>query len=642
MSRADLCAPLLSGIATMRDVERLERLVPLDQRGYAETTVELLDRACERFSPRPCLTQVDDSAEPARHRTVTYAEFVADVRRCAALFRDLGVTRSGVVSYLTGASIETETVIWGAQAAGIVNPINPYLEPQHIGRLLREAGTVVLVTEMGIPGLSIWDKIAAILDDVPTLRAVLMIGHAPDRPTIPRGRVPVLDFQTELARRPDRPTSPHERPAPGDTAALFHTGGTTGAPKLAVHTHRNEALSCQLFADILGWTTADTLLVGLPLFHVNGVLLTGLTGFAAGCHIVLAGRAGFRTPGALDCLSSVIERYSVSFLSAVPTVYASWLERAGHAATVSLRFGISGGAPMSAELARRVETRTGIRILEGYGLTEGTLCSALNPVAGERRPGSVGLRVPYQELRIVRLDSAAEIERDCAAGEIGEIVIRGPNVIPGYRDAEATRRAFTSDGYFRTGDLARRDMDGYVWIVGRSKDIIIRSGHNIEPAVIEEAFEAHDAVVSAAAVGQLDEYAGELPVVFLVLRPGQVRDESALLDFARERITERAALPARIIVVDQLPVTAVGKVDKAALRIRAAEWVVSRRLAAAGLDKAMPLAIHANPALTAVLRGSAETDAAREIRRILSALGMSVEFENPQPQVDREGAPDDR
>ncbi len=275
---------------------------------------------------------------------------------------------------------------------------------------------------------------------------------------------------------------------------------------------------------MLGLDSSDRLLCGLPLFHVNGVIVTGLAPFMAGARVVLLGADGYRSKATIRDFWRNVERFRASFFSAVPTLYSALLGMPIDGADVSsLRHAICGAAPMPPELIRRFEDATGVKILEGYGLTEGTCVSAVNPRDGRRAAGSIGLRIPYQQMKTVALDAEGRAPRDCVDDEIGHLVIKGPNVFPGYKDEQANRGIWIDDGWLDTGDLARRDGDGRFWLTGRQKDLIIRGGHNIDPAVIEEALMRHPAVQMAAAIGRPDAYAGELPMAYVTLRSGPQR-----------------------------------------------------------------------------------------------------------------------
>ncbi len=236
------------------------------------------------------------------------------------------------------------------------------------------------------------------------------------------------------------------------------------------------------------------------------------------------------------------------------------------------------------EVAKQFTAKTGIKILEGYGLTEGTSVTSVNPVAGEARLGSIGLRFAYQEVCTALLEESRFV-RFCEPTEIGVLLVRGPHVFPGYREEFHNQGIFIEplDGgahWLNTGDLARIDEDGYIWLTGRKKELIIRGGHNIDPRQIEETLHRHPAVALAAAVGRPDARVGELPVAYVELKPSVTATVDELLAFAQTHIGERAAVPKEIIILDKLPLTAVGKLYKPALACAQIEQVFDIELQA--------------------------------------------------------------
>jgi fatty-acyl-CoA synthase len=216
--------------------------------------------------------------------------------------------------------------------------------------------------------------------------------------------------------------------------------------------------------------------------------------------------------------------------------------------------------------------------MEGYGLTEGTTASSINPPDGEQRIGSIGVRFPYQPMKTVKVDADGKHAGDCAVDEQGVIAIKGPNVFPGYKQDQFNDGIWVEEGWFNTGDLGRQDADGYFWLTGRAKDLIIRGGHNIDPAMIEETLHQHPDVALAAAVGKPDSYAGEIPIAYVALKPGATADADALCQYAREKVAERPAAPAEVVIIDAMPVTAVGKIFKPNLRYDATRRVYDAAL----------------------------------------------------------------
>jgi fatty-acyl-CoA synthase len=501
--------------------------------------------------------------------------------------------------------------------------------------ILRAAGAKVLVT-LG-PGLGgeLWDKMAAVVEQVPTLETVLQVnlaqyfvpGFVPAAPasTAHAGRT-VVDFDFECAKEPGDRLVSGRVIRPGDIASYFHTGGTTGTPKIARHTHANEVFMSWGVTSWVGLGPGSVFLCGLPLFHVNGAIGTGLGTWYSGATVLLAGVQGYRTPGLIAGFWRLIERYRVSYFSGVPTVYASLLEVSVAGADVSsLRFAICGAAPMPPEVFRRFETLTGLRILEGYGLTEATCASCINPPVGERRIGSVGLPLPYQRVKAVVIGSDGRSLRDCGPEEIGVLLVSGPAVFPGYLREQDNAKLWAEPGWLNTGDLCRIDREGYVWLTGRAKDLIIRGGHNIDPQLIEETLATHPAVALAAAVGQPDAYAGELPMAFVAARPGTSPTPDELIAYCRDRIPERAAVPVRIVVLPALPATAVGKIFKPELRWRAIEHVLTAALAEQSIDATVSASAddrHGTLARVSLF-DPAQADAARQL---LGAFAVACEI----------------
>nr|WP_294974064.1 acyl-CoA synthetase [uncultured Pseudomonas sp.] len=576
-------------IASLRDVQALES-IPLEERNLPSSTYELLSRSAERFGPDTALSfllQGSAAEEPLR---ISYAELFARVTQAANAFHRLGVRPGNSVSFLLPNLPQTHYVIWGGEAAGIVNAINPLLDPEHIAELVRAADSRVLVTLAPFPGTGLssggelWDKVAALRDELPELNAIVTVDLAnllpePQRSALKaqRGALPdgVLDFDELLAQCPDDHLESGRVIDPDEVASYFHTGGTTGTPKLAPHSHFNEVAMAEIMGLNADYDGHDVLLCGLPLFHVNGVMVTGLAPFMRGAQVLLAGPQGYRNPTLIQDFWKLVERYRVTSFSGVPTIFAALLQvpSEGHDLT-SLRFALCGAAPMPVELIRQFEAKTGLKIIEGYGMTEGTCGTSCNPRGGERRPGSIGLRLPYCQLKSVILDAAGQYLRDATVDEIGTLCLRGPTVFKGYLQASKNKDIWVDGDWFNTGDLGRIDADGYIWLTGRSKDLIIRGGHNIDPQMIEEALHRHPAVAMAAAVGKPCLKAGELPVVYIQLKPGMRASEAELLEHAAQHVPERAAVPKDVWLLDAIPVTAVGKTFKPALRLDAIRRVL--------------------------------------------------------------------
>ncbi|MGC1489132.1 MAG: acyl-CoA synthetase, partial [Albidovulum sp.] len=362
------------------------------------------------------------------------------------------------------------------------------------------------------------------------------------------------------------------------------TGGTTGMPKVAQHQYSGMIYNGWQGATFL-FDEKDVLICPLPLFHVLAAYPVFMSCIASGAHIVLPTPAGYRGDGVFDNFWKLIERWQVSFLITVPTAIAALMQRPVDADVSSLKSAISGSAALPVELFKRFEAATGVQILEGYGLTEATCLVSLNPPAGEKRIGSVGIPLPYSDVQILHVNAHGMVTKECGIDEVGEICVSNPGVFAGstYTEADKNKGLFAGNRYLRTGDLGRIDADGYLWITGRAKDLIIRGGHNIDPAEIEETMVRHPAVAFAGAIGQPDSFAGELPCVYVELTRDAAVTAEELMAFASEHIHERAAIPKHIEILDELPKTAVGKIFKPDLRKRAIARIYDAALADAGI-----------------------------------------------------------
>ena len=567
-------------IRDLADIEALER-VPLAERIPERNVYELLERGARVNPDALALSFLQDGDHYDQPVQITYRQLMGKIRQAANLFHDLGVGPDDVVTYLLPALPQTHYVLWGAETAGIVNPVNPLLEAATIRDICRAAGTKVLVALGDMPGADIWPKVDSIRRDIPSLKAVVRVFGPSDEA---QG---IIGLDEAMARYPaDRLTFTRDI-APDDIASLYHTGGTTGSPKLARRTHRNEVVLCWDIAAAADLKAGETVMCGLPLFHCNGTMVTGLTPFSLGVHVVLLSPRGYRDPTIMKNFFRIVERYRPVFFSCVPTVLSVLLDLpVGGADISSLRYCICGAAPLSVELFNRFEKHTGMKILEGYGLTEAACASAINPRDGERAVGSIGLRLPYQQMRVVILDEAGRYVRDAETDEIGVIAIEGPTVFAGYVEEAHNRGVWVQPGWLNTGDLGRRDRRGYFWLTGRKKELIIRGGHNIDPAAIEEVLYRLPEVKVAAAVGRPDAHAGEVPVAFVELAKDATLTPEELLKWASQHIGEKAAVPKEIIIVDHVPLTAVGKIFKPAMRWEATRRVYEQELRALGADAA--------------------------------------------------------
>ncbi|MFC7703272.1 acyl-CoA synthetase [Plastorhodobacter daqingensis] len=580
---------------TVADRDAIEAEMPWEDRGLPVTLYQLLDRTRQAHGDRPAVSFQLLSGPKDKAETVTWAEFQKRVTQAANLFRSLGVGEGDVVAFILPNSMETAVTLVAGATAGIVNPINPLLEHEQIAAILRETRAKVVVTLKAFPKTDVAQKVAQAVAEAPNVTAVVEVDLnryltpprswivpllRPKNPVTHKARV--LDFTRSCAAQPgDRLTF---RETDKDrVCAYFHTGGTTGMPKVAQHKASGMIYNGWLGHRLL-FTEQDTVICPLPLFHVFAAYPIMMSMIASGAHVVLPTPAGYRGEGVFDNFWKLVERWKVSFIITVPTAIAALMQRPVDADVSSLRYAFSGSAPLPVELYNRFEKATGLTIVEGYGLTEATCLVSVNPPEGVKKIGSVGIPFPYTHVRILDTNGDGSVRRECGVDEVGEICIANPGVFEGstYTEIDKNRGLFAEGRYLRTGDLGRLDADGYLYITGRAKDLIIRGGHNIDPAVIEEGLLSHPAVAFAGAIGQPDAFAGELPCVYVELVAGAEVSEAELLEHVSHHISERAAIPKHIEVLAELPKTAVGKVFKPDLRKRAIARVYNAALSEAG------------------------------------------------------------
>jgi fatty-acyl-CoA synthase len=575
--------------ATIADRDAIESEMPWAARDVPVTTYALLSQTAAAYGARPAVSFSLLSDPKAPCETLTWDELRHQTAQTANLFRALGVTATDVVAFVLPNATETVLTYLGGQVAGIVNPINPLLDAEQIAAILRETKAKVVVTLRAFPKSDVAQKTAQAVRLAPDVTTVLEVDLHRYLTGIKRLIVPlirpkvgvthhakVLDFHAEMARQPRElafADSTTDR-----VAALFHTGGTTGMPKIVQHRYSGIVYNAWLGAKLL-FTEKDVQICPLPLFHVFASIVSLGASLGSGAQVVFPTPQGYRGEGVFDNFWKLIARHKVTFMITVPTAMSALMQRKVDADISSLRLAFCGSAPLPLELYKRFEAAAGITICEGYGLTEATCLVSINPPEGEKRVGSIGIPFPYTDVKII----APATGMVCGVDEIGEICVANPGVTAGqtYTDADKNKDVFYGD-HLRTGDLGRIDADGYLWITGRAKDLIIRGGHNIDPAEIEEALAGHPAVAFAGAIGQPDAHAGEVPCAYVELVAGSDVTAETLLDYAKTHVPERAAQPKYVEILPELPKTAVGKIFKPDLRKRAITRIYDSALA--GLD----------------------------------------------------------
>ncbi|HVZ46396.1 MAG TPA: acyl-CoA synthetase [Ramlibacter sp.] len=574
--------PDLGSASAVRELEA----TPYDDRIAAESTYDVLQLGAGRDPDAPALQFLANADPEETPVTLSYRQFIAGVTQAANMFHDLGVGPGDVVSLLLPLVPQAFLSLFGAQAAGIANPVNPLLEAGQIAQILRAAGTKVLVTVGPAASAEIWSKVQRLRGELTELKAIVVVG------------APTHDETGFFAYEALASAQPADRLKSGrhiraeDTASYFHTGGTTGMPKLVRHTHRNEVYQAWVIGLML---PSNLILFGLPLFHVGGALTQGLGMFGTGATVVVLSAAGWRNPASVRNVWRLVERYRPRVFGAVPTVLAAALAvPVGDADVSSIRCCSGGGSAIPVAVGEAYQLQFHAPVLEVYGMTETSSVHTISYSDREVRLGSVGQPVPYSRVRIVEMGAEGRYV-DCPSGRIGIVAMAGPGVFSGYVSDKHNRDAFVEPGWVNSGDLGRLDEAGYLWITGRAKDLIIRGGHNIDPAPLEEILFRHPSVAFAAVVGEPDAYAGELPVAYVQLKPGSRAEAAELAEYIASQTPERAATPVHVYLLDAMPLTGVGKVFKPQLRWDAAERKVGAMLSdldRPGLHLAVSVAPH--------------------------------------------------
>jgi fatty-acyl-CoA synthase len=565
--------PLFSDypVATLKDVVRFETEKTLEQRYDARSIYDIFAKSAARHPDRTALTMLMTGADEETPRLVTYRQMLDGIKRAANFFASLGGRDVGV-AYILPSLVETHFTLWGAETAGYAVPLNFLLQAQNIADLVRASGAKILVALGPHPQLDIWEKAVAVGKLLPDIKLVqVSLSDAP----LPEG---VIGFGPGLkAQDGSKLTFGHARGG-DDVAAYFHTGGTTGLPKLVTHTHRNQIAAAFGGTVLQDLSETDAITNGLPLFHVAATISCGLSFFIAGANVIVLSPAGMRNPVIIKNFWKIIARYRATVIGGVPTALAALLNVPVDADISSARYSISGASLLPRAVALAFQKMTGTTIHEILGMTETGGLVSIDPGAGEPVLGSVGVRLPYSQVVVRKLGADGSLSEACAPHEVGVMTVSGPNVTPGYKD-KSQNGSVLRDGFLDSGDLAYTDEQGRLFIAGRSKDLIIRSGHNIDPVLIEDALQSHPAVALAAAVGQPDKYAGELPVCYVALKPGMQATADELKTYAEPLIAERPAWPKQIIVIDAIPVTSVGKIFKPQLRTDAVQRLVAQVVA---------------------------------------------------------------
>jgi long-chain acyl-CoA synthetase len=526
---------------------------------------ELFDRSAEKFGDLVCTNFLG--------KTETYASLAAAIDRTAAGLQDLGLEKGDRVGLLL-PNCPTFIIYYFAilKAGGIVVNYNPLYTIEELAHQVADSGTRIMVT---LDLALLFDKADAMSKDG-QLEKVIVANFTPLLPSakavlyrlfksreladlteaLESGRA---RLDSEIAK-PDGTPKPVAIDPEQDIAVLQYTGGTTGTPKGAILTHAN--LSCNV-EQVALWAPGledgkERVLGALPFFHVFAMTVVMNFAIRRGAEIIIMPR--FQ----LDDALKLITRTKPTVMPGVPTLFNAMLNHPKLSSfdLSSLKFCLSGGAALPLDTKTRFESITGCKLVEGYGLSETSPVATCNPIEGQVKDGSIGIPLPQTRLTLRDLEDP---EKEVPPGERGEIAIAGPQVMRGYwQNDEATAATFVGE-YFRTGDVAVCDEDGFFFIVDRIKDLILCSGYNVYPRRIEEAIQVHPAVEEVTVIGIPDDYRGEAPMAFVKIVNGKTLTEDELFEHLKPKLS-KIEMPAKIAFRDELPKTMIGKLSKKELR----------------------------------------------------------------------------
>ena len=528
-----------------------------------------------------------------------------------------GIRKDDPVAILLPIGPAAIAAIWGAAACGVAEPLNLLFTREAIAAQLNAIkAKLLLAPPPGMPG-GLYEKIEGLQKEVPSIQRIVVVPidgtMSFDGETIE----PDPSWRDDYGKCTDASESDR-------VAVMLPTGGTTGHPKVARITNRSMVASCVSSRMALDYRPGDRGMIALPLFHVGGLFVGVGAAMSVGSTVVIPGPAGARDPALVANFWKIVDKYKLTHAGNVPTTLGALAEIPIGASDISsLRITPTGASVCPPEIERRYLARWGGPCVQQvYGMTELAGAIAHDFVGVKPRAEGVGTKNPMVELAIL---ADGKLHTGPWPSPVGELLTRGPQVFPGYVDRKQTEDAFY-EGWLRTGDLCRIDADGFVYIMGRAKDVIIRGGHNIDPRAIEDAALEFPGVALAAAVGRPDAYAGEVPMLFVSAQPGVELDRQALAAFVQEKLLEPPARPRAVSVVAEMPVTPIGKIFKPKLREIAAGEAARDLLAAEGMSNEASVEAITDPSRGLYLRVTAGKDYAEKAKRLLQQFPVKVEI----------------
>ena len=611
----------MKNYATISDKKAIEDEKPLDDRLEASSIYAQLSKTAKKFPNKNAISFQLKSGPNDPADTLSWKQLKNEVTKTANALHALGIGENDVVAYVLPNCTEAIVSFLAGSTVGIVCPISPLLSAEQMAGILNEVNAKVVITLRSFPKTDVAQRVneaLAATDGVSTLIEIDLLRYLKPpitwligllRPKITRSHnSEIIDFTKFIEDHSDSDLS-FKLSEDDRIAGCFHTGGTTGTPKIAQHSVRGMLYQGWGLLSVIDWDENDSMLCPLPMFHVFAVYPMLMTCVSSGAHIIFPTPQGYRGDGVFKNFWKLVERWKVSFFVMVPTAASALMQVDVDADVSSLRYALCGSAPLPKDLFYKFEKATGLQILEGYGMTETTCLISGYPPAGVKKIGSVGIPFPYCDVKILNVSTDGKVTKKCKVDEIGEICVSNPGVLVGktYTDKNKNKDLFAYSTHLRTGDLGKLDSDGFLWITGRAKDLIIRGGYNVDPAIIEDALSSHESVAMVGAVGQPDSHLGEVPCAYLELMLKAEADTEELMTFVKEKLDNKLAMPVHIEVLTELPKTPVGKIFKPDLRKLAITRVFNEEFEKNGISASVDNVVEDKVnGLTAVVSASEE------------------------------------
>ncbi|MHA6258310.1 fatty acid--CoA ligase family protein [Sporosarcina sp. CAU 1771] len=501
------------------------------------------------------MKQPEKSAYHFMGKDTSYAEFDQSVSMFASALQDLGVKKGDHIAFLLGNSPHFLISLYATMRIGATAiPVNPIYTPDEISYILQNSDAkVVIALDLLLP---LVEKAAGAF---PAIKQYIVCETVPDTPEKIAALADDVKVKVRTFTEVISSGKPNGQPVDVDeneTAVILYTSGTTGRPKGAMLTHKNLFSNARDIAEYLSFSENDRVIATLPVFHVFALTVVVNAPLLQGATILLVPRF---SPG--DVFTIAREQKATVF-AGVPTMYNFMYQypEGKPEDFETIRLSISGGSSLPVALLHDFEDRFDVRISEGYGLSEASPVTSFNPIDRERIPGSIGRSIVNVENKVVN-----ELGEEVPNGEVGELIVRGPNVMKGYYKMPEETEVAIRDGWLYTGDLARQDENGYIYIVDRKKDMIIVGGYNVYPREVEEVLFAHRDILEAAVIGVPDPNFGESVHAFVVMKEGIPHDEAALISYCEARLA-KYKVPKQFDFLDELPKNTTGKILRRSLK----------------------------------------------------------------------------